>query len=324
MNAHRKRGGLRAVMAGLGAAAQWRLLLLWAIGLLLPTAIVALPVWRALTAQFDFSVHVNEIAARLDMSTMLEVLSTLMKSSGELITGASIAGALFALLLAPWLSGMAVASIRAGRRLGFGELLQGGLREYGRMLRMSIWAILPLGIALAIGGGAMALADSTTEHAILEAAVDNANRVALVALAVLFVLAHAGVEAGRGVLAADPALRSVLRAWWRGNKLLLRRPLATLMVYLGTALVGYGLALVLGALRTQVNAAGWLGFLGAFVLTQLIVAAIAWGRNARLYAMADLARHEQLRRDARHAHATANARHAHAAHTPDLANAAAG
>jgi len=324
MNASRKRSGLRALIAGFGAAAQWRLLLLWTLGMLLPTALVALPVWRALAGQFDYSAHASEIAARLDMSTMVEVLKPLMKNSGDLLTGATIAGTLLALLLAPWLSGMAVASIRAGRRLSFAELLQGGLREYGRMLRMTIWALLPLGIALAIGSGAMALADSTTESAVLEAAVDNANRIALVVLAGLFVLAHAGVEAGRGVLAADPALRSVLRAWWRGNKLLLRRPLATLAVYLGTALIGYGLALVLGALRTQVNAAGWLGFLGAFVLTQLVVATIAWGRNARLYAMADLARHEQLRRDARHAHAAANARHVHAVHTPDLANTAAG
>ena len=324
MNASRKQGGLRAAFIGLRAAAQWRLLLLWVLGLLLPTLLVALPTWRALAAQLDYSMQVDAMAAQLRLAPMLEVLQPLMKQGGPFFSGIGIGATLLALLLAPWLSGMTLASIRAGRRLGFAELLQGGLGEYWRMLRMTIWALLPVGIALAIGSGAMALADSTTEGAILEAAVDNANRVALVVLALLFVLAHAGVEAGRGVLAADPALRSVLRAWWRGNKLLLRRPLATMIVYLGTALVGYGLALVLGVLRTQVNAAGWLGFLGAFVLTQLVVAAIAWGRNARLYAMADLARHEQLRRDARHAHAAPTSRHALATHTPDLANATAG
>ena len=324
MNASRKQSGLRAVFTGLRAAAQWRLLLVWTLALLLPTALFALPVWRALAALLDHSVQADAIAAQLQLTPMLEVLSPLTKYSGPLLGSIGIGTTLLALLLAPWLNGMTLASIRAGRRLGFAELLQGGLGEYWRMLRMTIWALLPMGIALAIGSGAMALAEKTTEGAILEAAVDNANRISLIVLVVLFVLAHAGIEAGRGVLAADPTLRSVLRAWWRGNKLLLRRPLATLAVYLGTALVGYGLALVLGALRTQVNAAGWLGFLGAFLVTQLLVATIAWGRNARLYAMADLARHEQLRRDARHAHAAADARHAHAVHTPDLANAAAG
>ena len=101
MNASRKRSGLRALIAGFGAAAQWRLLLLWTLGMLLPTALVALPVWRALTGQFDYSAHASEIAARLDMSTMVEVLKPLMKNSGDLLTGATIAGTLLALLLAP-------------------------------------------------------------------------------------------------------------------------------------------------------------------------------------------------------------------------------
>jgi hypothetical protein len=324
MNASKKPGGVRAVFAGLRAAAQWRLLLLWTVSLLLPTALVALPVWRGLAAQFDHSVNADAIAAQLQLAPMVEAMSPLTQYSSPLFGGIGLGATLVALLLAPWLNGMTLASIRAGRRLGFAELLQGGLGEYWRMLRMTLWALLPLGLAFAIGSGAIALAEKTTEGAVLEAAVDNANRIAFVVMTVLLVLAHAGVEAGRGVLAAEPALRSVLRAWWRGTKLLLRRPLATLAVYLGTALVGYGLALVLGALRTQVNAAGWLGFIGAFVITQLLVACIACGRNARLYAMADLARHEQLRRDARHVHAAANARHVHAAHSPDLANAAAG
>src|SRR3546814_5109177 len=106
----------------------------------------------------------------------------------------------------------------------------------------------------------------------------------LCVVAVLLVLAHASVEAGRGVIASGPARRSAVRAWGRGFMLLLRRPVATLLVYLGTTLVGYGLALGFGLLRVQVSGSGWLALLIGLLLTQLQVASIAWGRSARLYA----------------------------------------
>ena len=55
-----------------------------------------------------------------------------------------------------------------------------------------------------------------------------------------FVLAHVTIEAGRAVLAADPSRRSAVKAWWRGVVLFARRPVAVLVVYLGTVLVGEG------------------------------------------------------------------------------------
>ena len=69
------------------------------------------------------------------------------------------------------------------------------------------------------------------------------------AAGLLFVLAHASLEAGRGWLAADGRLRSALKAWWRGLKLLARRPFAVLSVYLGTTLLGLALAALLLLLR---------------------------------------------------------------------------
>ncbi len=298
MTTQRKPDGLRALTGGIGAALQWRLLLLWALFLLLPTLVMALPVWSWLSGKFDHALHADAIASGFNAIAMGDALSQLDQVGG-LLTVVGIIGTVIAVLLAPWLTGMTVASIRAGHRLGFAALLQQGLGEYGRMLRMSIWALLPLGLAIALGTMAMKLADKQTEQAILQSEVDTAGYVAMAVLVLLFVLAHASIEAGRGVLGANPALRSVLRAWWRGFRLLLRRPLATLIVYLGTAVLGYGLALGFVALRVQTSAASWLGLAAGLLLTQLIVAALAWGRNARLYAMADLARHEPLDHHAR-------------------------
>lgn len=290
-----KRGGLRALFAGLGHALQWRLLLLWMLGLLLPTAILALPVWRSLAAQFDHVLHVDQIASHFDVMAMTGALGNIGES-GAWFGAAGIGATALALVLSPWLSGMVVASIRTGYPLGLAGLVAGGVREYGRMLRTLLWALLPLGIAIGIGAALSNFADTQTEDAILAADVEQARNIALGVTAVLLVLAHASVEAGRGMLAADPARRSAVLAWGRGLMLLLRRPLATLLVYLGTAVVGYGLAAGLGVLRLQVSGPGWAEVLLGIVLAQLVVAAIAWGRSARLYAMADLARDELLRR----------------------------
>lgn len=293
-----KRGALRALGAGLGDALQWRLLVLWAVGLLLPTAIVALPVWRSLAAQLDHSLAAERIASGLDPVGMLGAIGTISEQ-GAWFGGVGLGALALTLLLSPWLSGMVVASIRTGYPLGFAGLVGGGAREYGRMLRMLLLSIVPLGIAFAIGAALLGFADKQTEDAILAADVDRARNIALGVTMVLLVLAHAGIEAGRGVMAADPARRSALRAWGRGLKLLLRRPVAVLLVYLATALLGYGLAVVFGLLRVQASGAGWGDVLIGLALTQLLVAAIAWGRSARLYALADIARDDQRRHPAR-------------------------
>ena len=59
---------------------------------------------------------------------------------------------------------------------------------------------------------------------------------------------------------------------------------------LGTLLVGEGLAIALGLLRTRVSAASVGGVVIGFIVVQLVVMAIAWGRVARLYGLSALAR----------------------------------
>ena len=68
-----------------------------------------------------------------------------------------------------------------------------------------------------------------------------------------------------------------------------KRPLATLVVYLGSSLLGYALAALCGYLRIGADGAGWGTLLVGFLLTQAIVVALAWGRIARLYGFAALA-----------------------------------
>jgi hypothetical protein len=291
----RKLGAFGALVGGLGRAFQWRLLVLWAVGLLLPTLVAVLPWQLALSERLDHSVHAKEIAERFDLANMFEVMSPIVTDGASGLTAGGIAAFVIALLLSPWLTGMVVASIRAGQSLRFGNLLQFGLREYGRMARMLVWAIVPLGIAFAVAMPVNKWAEKQAEIAIVPASADNASLIATIVFVVALLLAHATLEAGRAMLAVDPSRRSAVKAWWRGVKLFFRRPIAVLVVYLGTLIAGEGLALVLGFARTQVSAANIGGLLLGFVLVQLVVAAVAWGRIARLYGLTALARDTQER-----------------------------
>ena len=111
-----------------------------------------------------------------------------------------------------------------------------------------------------------------------------------------FVLAHASLEAGRGWLAADGRLRSALKAWWRGVKLLRRRPLAVLGVYLGTTLAGLLLVALLLLARPYLGDGGMPALLLGLLLSSAVAAALAWSRIARLSGMAALAEDAHARR----------------------------
>lgn len=288
MNRTPRRGGFGAALAALKSALQWRLLLLWILATLLPALLVATPLWITLQAQFGHSVHAAQVAAGQDVSLLMQGLGKIGEHMGWLV-GALGGGTLLMLLIAPWLTGMVVASLHAGRRLGFGELVHGGLSEYWRMLRMMLWSLIPLGIALAIGAGVMGALGSRADDAILAADADAAGRNGLIVAGIVFVLLHATVEAGRGWLGADRTLRSVVKAWWRGVMLLVRRPLATLLVYVVATLVGYGLALLFAWWRVRADGAGTGAFVLSFLLGQAAVAMIAWARIARVTGMASLA-----------------------------------
>ena len=291
------RGGLSALMAALAAGLRWRVLLWSLIALAVPTLIALLPIWTSLQSQFAYSPKSAAIAAMDDLPLMIEGL----RGMSEQLTGITLAGMVataITLLLSPWLTGMVVASIRARRSLGMGELAHGGLSEYGRMFRTLLWSIIPMGIAIGVGAAIFVALGKRAEGAILASEAARASNIGMGVIAVLALFAHATVEAGRGWIAADIGLRSVIRAWWRGLKLVLSRPLASLIVYLGTAIAGYGLALVFAWLRTKTGGAGMGGFVLGLIVTQLLVAMLAYARIARLHGFAVLADDARVRREA--------------------------
>lgn len=296
MSNHNKRTGMGAFFGALGAALQWRLLLLWIAVMALPTAIVALPLWKTLGDLLDHSVHAGAWAQQFDAMMAGDTIISIARH-GAWMGGASLGAMIVTLLLAsPFLSGMVVTASRQSRSLGFGELVHGGITEYWRMLRLLLWALVPFAIAVMLSGMAMGAAKKHAEAAVLQSSADNGHLIATIVTIVLVVLAHAMVESARAQFAADPALRSATRALGRGIGMLLRRPLATLGMYLGVSIIGYVLAFVLGMLRMRTDAVGLFGVIAALVLAQLIVAALAWQRTARIFALTAVARATPSRR----------------------------
>jgi hypothetical protein len=274
--------------AGVAVMREWRLLLLWVLLSLLPTLVMALPAFRLLGA-LDYSVHAPALAAELDMVALADLVHHFNRS-GAAIPLAALLAVILTLILSPFLTGMAISAARAETRLGIGALVAGGLQEYPRMARMLAVALLPLAGAALLGAAARGMADRYTETALLASKAASASLAASLVMAVLLVLAHASIDAGRAHLALDRRRRSAFKAWWHGCKQVVRRPLATLGAYLPLTLVGLVLAAALSLARVHVPSLDAAGLVAAFGLTQLIVLVLAWMRTARLFAMIGLAR----------------------------------
>lgn len=273
-------------------ALQWRLLLIWLTVLLLPTALAVLPIWSMLAELFNHSIYADDLAHHLDANSVLDVIYAATKNEMAL-HGGGIAGVLVALLFSPFLTGVAITAAKASETLSLGQLVQGGIAEYWRLLRMLIVALVLLAIAMAAGNAVMQWATGYAGKAILESSANLANRSALVLTVLLFFIADATVDAGRAQFALSSKRRSALKAWWRGVKFIVSRPFASLGAYLLLTVIGFLLAAVLGVLRINMPQVGVLGFIAAFIVTQAIVAALAWLRGARLFALVQLAKAAQ-------------------------------
>jgi hypothetical protein len=159
------------------------------------------------------------------------------------------------------------------------------------MLRMLLWAAVPLGFAATLGGLASNAAAKVAETAILQADAERAARLALLAAAALLLLAHATLDAGRAVLASEPGRRSAVLAWCAGCRLLARRPLALLGAYAVVTAAGLLLAGLVLLARAHVPALGAGSAFAGFVLTQAAACVLGWMRAARLFAFAALVPH---------------------------------
>lgn len=274
------------------AALQWRLLLLWAGCLLVPTAVLALPVWGLLSGALDHTAHAAALVRRVDALAAFDLRDVFAQNVGTVAT-AGVLALLLTLLLSPLLSGMAITAARAIRAgdgaAGFRRLMRGALAEYGRMLRMLLWSVVPLGAALALGAVVMDQVASHNEAAITEADAALASWLGIALALLLFMLAHATLDAGRAVLALAPSRTSAVKAWWSGVLLLVRRPLSTLAIWLVFVLLGTVVAAVLGVARANLPPLGAATLVLGFIMVQLAAMALAWSRNARLFALIALA-----------------------------------
>jgi hypothetical protein len=286
----RRRHGLRPLLGAMRAAMQWRLMLWWAVLLLLPAMAASLPVWQMLGANLDHSVHAAELAQKLDMLAIADLIGNAKERFGPAMTTGGIFALALTLLLSPLLAGMSIHAARATKRPGFIDLLAGGAQEYARMFRMLVWSAIPLAIAAILAGIAFKVAGKAAESAVLESDAERASHLAMAAGAVVFVLVHATIDAGRALLANERRRRSAVIAWWSGVRLMLRRPLTLLGVYLAVTGIGLLLAALLALARLHVPALGAGGTAGAFLLTQLTVMVLGWMRSARLFAMMALVR----------------------------------
>ncbi|UGQ47576.1 hypothetical protein [Massilia endophytica] len=270
------------------AALQWRLLLVWLGASLLPTLLLAVPMWSTLSAALDHSVRAAALAQELDLAALTDLAAAIGENKLAFRAG-GVAAIVLLLLLSPFLTGAVVTAARSPQPARFGVLFAGGMAEYPRMFRMLLWAVVPFGVAGAIGGK---LADLATDHAkkaVLYSDAQLGDMAAIAATVLLLLLANATLDAGRAALAADRRRSSAVKGWWRGLKLLARRPGAALGAYAALTACGALLAALLGIARINIPAASTAGWIAAFAVTQLIVLLIAWMRTARLFALVSLA-----------------------------------
>jgi len=281
--------GLNALWSTMKVAVQWRLLLLWLLIMLIPVSVVALPLWQTLGGLLDTSVHAAEWARHFSAMMLTDVIFDLSEHA-EWFGGVAVAGLVLTLLFSPFLDGMIVGSGRARQVLGFGALLQNGLLEYGRLFRLMLWSLPLYGLfAWAFTTGAH-MTDKYADAAVLESRVDLYSHVMHVLVLIVFVVIQSIVESARAAFIADVTLHSATRALWRGIRQLIRRPLRTLLFYVLVTVVGLLLASVFAVARIHVTAVGGVGFLLAWLLSQLIVVSIGWMRAARLFALTEVAR----------------------------------
>jgi hypothetical protein len=273
------------VSEAMTASLQWRLLGLWTATLLLPTAVVALPI-RRLLSPLEWSPRATELAQRFDAMIMGDLIFGMRRGGGIALSGSLAAAMLLMLVLTPWLAGIVLtAAQRPTEPPSLLALARGAIGWYGRMARLLLVSLVPLGACVTGMSALLSAATKLGDHTVRESNADALRWTAIAIATLMFAVVQASLEAARAELAVDERLRSGWRAWLRGLQRLGRQPLAVLALYAVPTLA----SLVVAALLVRVRiAASTLPPLG-FVLTQLVAGAIGWGRAGRLFALTALA-----------------------------------
>lgn len=283
-----KPGAIRTLLAALVSAFQhWRWLVLVWIASLLPALLMNRPIARLIETAIGPYPDAARIVTENDLALLIDALMTHSDAGGNpmasILPGIGF-GLLLGVLLAPWISGMLIASLRERRVLGFSELWLGGWREYGRQFRLWLVALIPWALAGGIAMLASAWAGHGAEDRILESVGQQRERAAQIISVIALLLAYANIESARAAFAADANLRSAFHAWLRGLCLIWKRPFASLLIVIVT--VVSGLALTVAAQTIGLHSGS-----NASILTfaQLTVLAVAWLRFVRITGLRDLA-----------------------------------
>jgi hypothetical protein len=286
-------------VSALRRATHWRLLLVLLGAATVPALLGALPLGLTLGAPLLHHPRGGTWTGELEGELLPDLARRLIERGGGVTLTLGLALALLAALaLAPVATGATLAQVSAERRLTFRELALGAGAWWGRLVRLGLTGLIPLGVGGGLAGLAIKWATGVDEHAVTEAASTRALDLALgVGFAALFV-ALLTVDAGRAVLAAQPGRRSAFLAWTAGAWLTLRRPVRSLLAGGPGLVAGVLLALGLTALRTRLPPAALPFGLG---LSSLAAVAVGWGRAVRLAALVELAVADAQVRDARRA-----------------------
>jgi hypothetical protein len=282
-----------------GAMAQWRLFLLWILLTLIPTAIFALPVFVFLAGMLDHSVHATRWAETFDMNVFTDLAGGLLGGpfpNAMTIGATGLVALVLVFFIGPFLNGAVIASAQANRTLGFSGLIKGGLALYGRMIRVTLWSFVPLGVAFSIIHALSKLTEQRSQSAILESTVTLDQRLGLAVAFILLLLVHISIEAARAQFALHPNRRSAVFAWWRAIRFVRRRSLAVFGSYIVIELVAICVVGAIAVLRLNLPHAHSLGVSIGVLLTQLSVVVIAWMQIARLLVLAQLTRETARRR----------------------------
>jgi hypothetical protein len=283
---------LRLWKQAIARGAQWRYLLVFVLGTLLPALVVLAPVHGFFKALFDHSTRAGELVSSLDSAAFFEVMRQLNEPDAEGIHGALFGALLVAFVLAPALAGAAaaVARVEGEGPVRLRDLLAAAGSYYPRMFRMAVVSLLPVGVAMVLAALLLKLADRADAHAVLESTASRNATLAWIGAAILVWLAQSSVEVGRAVLVAEPGRRSAFLAWWRGMRLFVRRGWQVLGVCFVTGVAAVLVAGLLTAVRLRLPVSGPVTIAIELLFAQAAVAAIGWGRASRMAGLVKVVR----------------------------------
>ena len=288
----------RLLTRALRRGSQWRLLLIWWAAHLMPAVIAGLPLMAFFERHLGHSTRASSLLPRLDGPSLLELARLLGENGSGPAIGFGLGGGVLVLLMsAPFAAGAAIAAAQTDDALDLRRLSAAAAGLYGRMLRTLLGGLVLLAAACGIAAGAFALANHANNRLLSETTADRNWLLASIPAALAIFVAHLLVDTARAQFAADNSRRSAVLALGRAVRLFVKRPLKIVVIGLtGGAAALLPAALFMG-LRLELKQTSAVVIGLAWLLAQAAQASIGWGRNTRLFALAELSRADAAFRD---------------------------